>query len=188
MKELVFLLEEPSAKAMIEGILPRIDGLSMPVRFIVFEGKQDLEKQMVRKLRLYKNPEASFIIMRDQDAADCRVVKNNLKQKSVQAGKPGAVVRIACKELESWYLADLAAVEKAYSKHSLSSRQEEKKFRNPDSIVNPSRELKGLVPEYQKIQGSRLIALYLNIENNRSRSFYHLVKTIRDIAQSSPDK
>lgn len=43
MKHLVFLLEEPSAKEMLNGLLPRLlPGLSY--RCIVFEGKQDLEK------------------------------------------------------------------------------------------------------------------------------------------------
>ena len=45
MIELVFLLEEPSAKAMIEGILPQLILESdLVIRYIVFEGKQDLEK------------------------------------------------------------------------------------------------------------------------------------------------
>ena len=47
MIELVFLLEEPSAKAMIEGILRKIIlEANIVVRYIVFEGKQDLEKQI----------------------------------------------------------------------------------------------------------------------------------------------
>ncbi|GEM_PF-3691418 len=36
MKELVFLLEEPSARVMIEGILPKISEPGTAVRYIVF--------------------------------------------------------------------------------------------------------------------------------------------------------
>jgi hypothetical protein len=86
--------------------------------------------------------------------------------------------------LESWYLADLDAVEKAYEKTRLSSRQNDKKFRNPDLLESPSKELKSLVPEYQKINGSRMIAPYLNLENTRSRSFCHLISSIKRIIQS----
>jgi hypothetical protein len=48
MRELVFLLEEPSAAAMLEGILPQIIPADVAPRFITFEGKQDLEKQLAR--------------------------------------------------------------------------------------------------------------------------------------------
>ena len=189
MRELVFLLEEPSAKVMIQGILPNIiteEELNIAIRYIVFEGKQDLEKQIIRKLRLYNNPDAAFIILRDRDSGDCQTIKNKLKQKCVEANKSEAIVRIACSELESWYLADLEAVEKAFNKTNLSSRQNEKKFRNSDDIGSAFQELQKLVPEYQKINGSRAIAPYLNIENTRSRSFYHFISSIKRIIQSYP--
>jgi hypothetical protein len=180
MKELVFLLEERSAKVLIEGILPRLSKSDPYVRYIVFQGKQDLEKSICRKLRGYNNPDATFIVLRDQDDADCKQIKNNLKQKCEQANKPHTIVRIACRELESWYLADLNAVGKAFSKRKLSSQQNEKKFRNPDKLGKPSKELKRLVPEYQKINGSRMIAPWLNLENTKSRSFYHFIRSIEN--------
>jgi hypothetical protein len=95
MKELVFLLEEPSAKAMIEGILPNIIlEANINVRYIVFEGKQDLEKQITRKLQGYNNPNAIFIILRDQDSGDCKVIKTKLQQKCQEANKFPTIVRI----------------------------------------------------------------------------------------------
>jgi len=99
MRELVFLLEEESARVMIEGILPKLLKPGIAPRYIVFEGKQDLEKSMLRKLRSYNNPDATFIILRDQDSADCRVVKDKLKQKCTEANKPNAIVRVVCREL-----------------------------------------------------------------------------------------
>jgi Domain of unknown function (DUF4276) len=184
MRELVFLLEEASAKVMIAGILPNISKSGIAVRYIVFEGKQDLEKQITRKLRGYNNPGATFIILRDQDSADCNEVKTSLTQKCTEANKPHTIVRIACHELESWYLADLAAVGKAFGQSKLSSRQNEKRFRTPDRLENPSKELKLLVPEYQKINGSRMIAPYLNVENIRSRSFYHFIRSIKMVMEA----
>ncbi|WP_413173477.1 DUF4276 family protein [Anabaena azotica] len=184
MIELVFLLEEPSAKAMIEGILPHIIlEADIVVRYIVFEGKQDLEKQMIRKLRGYNNPNATFIILRDQDSGDCQIIKTELQQKCEAANKFQYIVRIACRELESWYLADLEAVEKAYNKTNLSALQNKNKFRNPDNLESPSKELQSLVPEYQKINGSRMIAPFLNLENTRSLSFYYFISAIKKIIQ-----
>ena len=183
MKELVFLLEEPSAKALIEGIISRINESIIPVRYIVFEGKQDMESQIERKLRAYLNPKAVFLVMRDQDMADCVDLKNKLQKKCVNAGKPEAIIRIACRELESWYLADLEAVGQAFNRKELSNRQAESCFRTTDTIVRPSFELSKLVPEYQKIQGSRMIASYIDLNNNRSKSFSHFIKSIRRILE-----
>ena len=42
MKEIVFLLEEASARAMLETLLPRMLADGIRFRCIVFEGKQDL--------------------------------------------------------------------------------------------------------------------------------------------------
>ena len=122
-------------------------------------------------------------MLRDQDSGDCQVIKTNLQQKCEAANKFQAIVRIACRELESWYLADLEAVEKAYNKTNLLSQQHKNKFRNPDTLESPSKELKSLIPEYQKINGSRMIAPYLNLENTRSRSFYHFVNSIKKVIQ-----
>ena len=65
MKTLVFCLEEPSAKAMLEGVLPRMLPGSLAVKFIIFKGKQDLEKQLVKRLRGWRAPDTQFVVMRD---------------------------------------------------------------------------------------------------------------------------
>lgn len=49
MKELVFLLEEASAKALLSTLLPRLLNAEIKFRLIPFEGKQDLEKQLVKR-------------------------------------------------------------------------------------------------------------------------------------------
>ena len=88
MKELVFLLEEESAKAMLLGLLPRVLDPQVQPRLMVFEGKQDLEKQMVKRMRGYVNPHARFIVLRDQDSTpDCKVVKAKLLELCAQAGR-----------------------------------------------------------------------------------------------------
>lgn len=177
MKELVFFLEEDSAKYLLQALMPRLVPQEVPIRYIVFEGKQDLERQLERKLRGYQNPDARFIVLRDKDSADCITVKAGLKAICTRAGKPDAIVRIACHEIESWYLADLAATGLAYSK-SLSQLQSQQKYRNPDQLGNPVQELRRIVPEYQKIDGARRIEVYMDIQNQRSQSFYHLTKSI----------
>lgn len=184
MNELVFLLEEASARAMLEGLLPRLplpEGTT--VRYLVFEGKSDLEKQLVRKMKGYCNPEARFIVLRDQDSApDCIDIKRKIISLCAEAGKPDTLVRIACRELESFYLADLAAVENGLGLSGLARLQVKQKFRAPDYLSSPSGELKNLTKgRYQKVCGSRAIGRWLDPHNTRSNSFRNFVTGIRRI-------
>lgn len=184
MSELVFMLEEASARAMLEGLLPKVLPAGIVPRYVVFEGKQDLEKQLVRKIRGYRNPNARFVVMRDQDSnPDCKAVKGKLSELCRQAGKPTALVRIACRELESFYLGDLAAVERGLDITGLVRHQTNKLFRDPDRIGAPSKELKALTKGlYQKVGSSRDIGPHLDLDNTRSASFHNLVAGIRRVS------
>ena len=183
MTELVFFLEEHSAKEMLKGVLPRILSNEFTLRYVVFEGKQDLEKRMPIKLRAWQKPDAKFVVMRDQDSGDCQTIKEGLFQKCAGAGKPDCLIRIACHELESFYLGDLAAVGKALGPANLGSKQGKTKYRDPDHLANPAQELKMLAKAYQKISGSRAIGAVLSIEANRSTSFNALIAGVRRIAK-----
>jgi len=179
MSEIVFFLEEASAEALLQTLLPRLLPPESTFRCVVFEGKQDLERQLVRRLRGYRAPRARFMVLRDQDSADCETVKLALQKKCEEAGRPEAVVRIACRELESWYLADLAGVERALDEKGLRQLQTKRRYQMPDALPSPSRILAKLSPSYQKISGSRAIGPCLELENSRSRSFSHFIAAIR---------
>lgn len=186
MKELVFLLEEASAKAMLDGVLPRMLDALIQTRLIVFEGKQDLEKQMVRRMRGYANPRARFIVMRDQDSTpDCKIVKAKLLGLCELADKKSvSLVRLACHELESFYVADLRAVEVALKIPGLARHQNKARFRKSDQLLSPSLEMSKLTNNaYQKVSGSRQIGPHLEIENDRSDSFRNLIAGIRRLEQ-----
>jgi len=182
MRELVFLLEESSSKAMLETLLPRMLDKSITVRCVPFEGKQDLEKQLTRRIRAYQNQRARFIVLRDQDShPDCTAVKQLLLDLCQASGKAEkCLVRIACRELEAFYLADLLAVERGLALKGLAVQQQGRKFRSPDTLGSPSAELKTLTKRgYEKVAGSRAIGQYLDLENRRSPSFRHLIAAIR---------
>lgn len=182
MNELVFLLEEPSAKAMLESLLPRMLHSGIKYRLIPFEGKQDLEKQLVRKIRAYQNQRTRFIILRDQDShPDCMQLKHRLLDLCAQTTRSEhCLVRLACTELETFYLADLQAVEDALDITGLARQQQSKKYRRPDELGNPSHELKALTRNrYEKITGSRAIGQHLRLDNDRSPSFRNLLTAIR---------
>ena len=171
MTQLVFCLEEPSAREMLKGLLPKLLPEGFEVLYLVFEGKRDLERRLPRRLRAWQRPDARFIVLLDKDSADCVAVKQRLAQLCKSAGRGDTLVRIACHELESWYLGDLAAVARAIGPAWIARQQGRRKFRDPDNLANPYQELKRLAHEYQKVSGSRVIGPHLSIENNRSTSF-----------------
>ena len=80
MTTMVFLLEEPSAQAMLEGILPHLLPTDVIPRFLIFEGKQDLEKRLERRVHGWRAPGACFVVIRDKDRGDCRIIKQELCQ------------------------------------------------------------------------------------------------------------
>jgi hypothetical protein len=179
MKTMVFFLEGPSEKEMLLGLLPKLLPADMDVRYLVFRGKQDLEKNLVRRLRGWQLPDSVFVILRDQDAGDCHHVKAGLVEKCTESGKSAWLVRVACREMESFFLGDLAAVEQGLGMDKLRKKQQTRKFRNPDTLANPAAELMKLTGNrYDKLSGSRAIGPYLDVENNRSHSFNVLVHGI----------
>ena len=181
MKRLVFLLEEKSAEELLKGILPKILPTDISTSYVTFEGKSDLEKNVERKIRCWCQPDSYFVVMRDQDSGDCRQIKTRLLRKCANAGRSDALIRIACHELESFYLGDLAAIETAYGLRLPSQRS--RKYRTPDSLENAANELKRITKnEYQKIDGSRRISEHMKLDgSNRSTSFNMLISGIKRI-------
>lgn len=189
MKTLVVLTEEPSAKELLEGLLPRMLPEGIGFRVIPFEGKQDLERQLVKKIRNWLQPDTAFLVLRDQDSGDCLEIKKNLQALCREAGQPDAVIRIVCRELESWYLGDLEAVGIALAMKGIARQSSVSKYRNPDRLNNAADELNRLTQgRYSKINGSRRLGPVLKLDgSNRSVSFGHFCHAVRRLAQPQPD-
>ncbi|AYQ56287.1 hypothetical protein MS2017_0548 [Bathymodiolus thermophilus thioautotrophic gill symbiont] len=185
---LVCFTEERSAKKMLEIVLPKILPDNFSFLVISFEGKSDLDKQIEKKLKNYQRPDTVFLILRDQDAAVCTNVKQQLLNKVRNSGKAKvSLVRIACHELENFYLGDLSAIEQAFNK-TLASSQASKKFRDVDKLTNAKQILKRITnKKYQPISGSKAITPYLKLNNsNTSVSFNMLLLGIKDLCQRVP--
>ncbi|WRH68160.1 MAG: DUF4276 family protein [Planktothrix sp. GU0601_MAG3] len=185
--DLIFLLEEPSIKNVLEEILPKI----IPEQSficIAHQGKQDLAKSIPIKIRAFNNisPHTQFIIVHDQDSHDCQKLKAELLQICQTAGQNKPMIRIICHELESWFLGDLVAVETAYDlkPNTLSKHQNNRKYRNPDQLNSAKQELKNLVPEYYPATHSKKIAPYLSLTDNKSKSFTVFIQGIQNIIRN----
>lgn len=183
---LVFLLEEPSMKNLLEGLLPRLfPGWESGVHFLCVphQGKSDLDLSIPRKLSAWRIPGDRFVIVRDNDNAACRQVKARLLSLCAQSGRPETLVRLVCQELEGWYLGDLAALAMAYGEARLDTPALRKRFRTPDEWQKPSVELERLIPTFQKGSGARLMGHWLGQEqSNRSRSYQVFLEGVTRLA------
>jgi Domain of unknown function (DUF4276) len=186
--DLIFLLEEPSIENVLTVILPKIVPDKISFKCIPHQGKQDLAKSIPTKIKVYKefSPDTKFIIVHDQDSHDCRMLKSKLLEICQDAGQPNVMIRIICHELESWFLGDLAAVEIAYnlSSNTLSRKQSNSKYRNPDRLNSAKQELKSLVDEYYPGTHSKKIAPHLSLTNNKSQSFQVFIQGVRELLRS----
>ena len=171
MTELVVLTEEPSACDLLEGLLPRLlpDGWSY--RCFPYQGKQDLERRGPILVRAWQKPDAIFVVLRDQDSGDCRVVKQHLQNIFQVRGRRSPLVRIACRELEAWIAGDLQSFADEFDAAAARRAAGKAKFRDPDALGAPVAELRRFVPAYQKRDGARRMGLRLDPASNQSRSF-----------------
>jgi len=187
MSHIVFLLEERSMKVLLEGLIPRLFP-GLPFSCIPHEGKQDLEQSVPRKLRAWRTPGVHFVVLRDNDSDDCFKLKQRLADLCAEGGRDDTLVRIACQELEAWYIGEPDALADAFGNESLRRIGGKALYRDPDSVVRPSAEIAKLVPEFQKVAGARRMAPHISRERNRSRSFHAFIsgleRMIGDCSQS----
>ncbi|PWK23354.1 uncharacterized protein DUF4276 [Arcicella aurantiaca] len=178
-----FLLEESSMENLLKIILPKIlpEGFELDINCFLrpHSGKSDLHKSIPKKIRAFSNfnEKVKIIIVQDQDSNDCKLLKKKIVELCSENGDCPVLVRIACRELEAWYLGDMDAIEKVYPKFKAKSHRNLAKFRNPD-ICNPYNELVKIIKDFQKGKASREIPEYMNIDNNTSESFNQFVKGV----------
>ncbi len=186
MTTLVFLLEEPSAKDLLEGLLPELlPDAEIAVKYLVFEGKRDLESKMARRLKGWRAPNTRFVVLRDQDAGDCMKVKAKLQELAHEGGRPNALIRVACRELESWILGDWEAVAEAFDQPTLLRQKGKARYRIPDELSNPVDELRKFIPDYRKRDGARRLGKLLRPERNASRSFQVFCQGVRKVCETA---
>lgn len=179
---IVILAEEESMKKTLEVLVERYfphltNGLSW--FSFGFQGSPDLEKNIRKKMENWHYGDPFFIILRDQDGAECLAVKEKLHDLAKAGGKPFRI-RIVCMELESWLLGELEAVETAYPSSKANSFRQTKKFRNPDLLVNASQELEKLVGVRGKVERAGAIAQHFQPERCTSNSFEFFWRTMEE--------
>lgn len=180
--KLVFLLEEESMRNALQGVLPRLLP-GVECQLIQHNGLGELKQSIPIKLGHWNEPDVRFVVVMDQERhPDCKVVKAELVDLCAKAKRPETLVRIVCRALESWFLADLAAVEAGLGAKNLAKHQASRDCKNPDRVIAPSEVLKKLAPSYYKRSGARAIGPHLDLDNSRSPSFRAFVDGVRRLA------
>jgi hypothetical protein len=184
MARIEILTEEPSMSEVLAIILPKILSnqwiLGENYFIRAHEGKSDLQKSIPRKIKAFSNyhEPVGVIILHDQDAYDCKDLKAKLLDICNKNGDCPTLIRIVCRELESWYLGDMSAIKQAYPKFKIDQYRFKAKFRKPDEL-NAVDEIKKVLPEFQKVASAKAISPYLDIKDqNKSESFIHFVSEI----------
>ena len=177
---LVFLLEEESTKYLLDILLPQILPKGVYHRTIPHNGKSSLRLSIKNKLKAWNTPDTRFVIVQDQDSNDCVLLKSEIEELCKES-EHHPLIRIACHEMESWYFGDLKAVSQAYEK-DFTYLSRKSKYRDPDAIPHPKKELRKLIPEHEQIAGAKRIGPFMDINHNTSHSFNVLIKGIREIA------
>lgn len=180
-------------KHLLEGLLPRLLPGEVSWILVAHEGKTDLQQSIPRKLRAFREPGVRFVVVQDQDRNDCKALKQRLLDLCAGAGRPDTLVRIACCELEAWYLGDLAAVDAVFGTH-LAQQRNRAKWRDPDRLSSPAdlleKTLATLGHSFGKTRTARALGPLLDLENDTSASFAAFVSGVRrlvDQAAASPE-
>ncbi len=148
-------------------------------RLIPHEGRSDLARSIPRKVRGMAGVASAFIIVHDQHSTgDCRKLKRDLASKAPHSENE-IVVRIVCRELESWLLGDLEGLGEALQMPGLNDRSRKRKFRHPDNLVNAAEELRKLAPHYSKTAGARSVGKSFDPTRCCSPSFNVFFRTVQ---------
>lgn len=195
-----FLLEERSAEEALKCILPKILSGNVSYRLHVFGGKDNLLKELPKRLKGYRRwipDDWRIIVLIDEDRKDCLQMKEKLEKAAREAGlrtkssttSEGnfqVVNRLAVEELEAWFFGDIEALRKAYPKVS-KTLQYQARYRNPDAVPGGTYEaLERLLVRARyytgklpKVTVARNIARYMEPSRNRSKSFRVFVEGLK---------
>ncbi len=183
MSRVVFLVEEQSMAEFLCVWLVRQHS-NLQFLCVPHEGKRDLLQSIPRKLRAWREPGTRFVVIIDNDNRNCEELKMEILASCRESGRDDALIRIACQELEAWYLGDAEALAAAFGEPKLLERLRRSRFRNPDALQKPSDELARLVPAFQKVSGARAVAAHMDRARNRSPSFKVFASGIDRIAKA----
>lgn len=174
-------VEELSAKAALDILVPRIVGGEHTYTVHNFRGKQELLQEVPKRLRAYARwipADWRIAVLVDEDRQDCHELKAKLMKAAHDAELAERVLsRIVIEELEAWFFGDFEALRAVYPKlpATIPSRA---RFRDPDAIAGGTWEMLDQVLRKAGYRGglvktdtAKKVAAQMDPDRNRSRSF-----------------
>lgn len=183
------LTEEISMDYFLRGLLPRIlpNDYSLDENCFIrpHEGRSDLMKSIPRKVQAYQKYgyPVKVLIIHDQDSNDCITLKKSLENLCSKAPSIPAIVRIACHELENWYLGDIETLVNLYPEIRSKNIKKKRKFKNPDSVYG-AYEIGQLSKNFSKTSAARSMGETINIDSNSSPSFKQFIVGISKLIRA----
>lgn len=177
----VIFTEEPSMELVLRALIARHFPEAvefMDWMILSHSGKSHLEKQFPGQMQRWKWGRPVFVILRDNDGADCIELKNRLHDLAAASGH-AFKIRIVCQELEGWLIGDSVAVAAAYPRCKFSNSTA--KYRDPDRLTNASDEITQLTGDRTKRDRAARIAAHLDPARNCSRSFQVFFATLQEL-------
>ena len=184
------MVEEKSVEPVIQSVANKILNLEKGdwYQIKIHQGKQDLQNAIPKVLpSLSKIPGTTIIILQDQDQNDCIQLKQKLNELVLRSKiKVPYKIRIACRQLENWFLGDLKAINNAYPNFNVNT----KISNDVDAIQNADLELLKIIPDFRnhnhlpKLLIAKNISPYLSLSRNKNKSFLNFVSAIKTLIET----
>jgi hypothetical protein len=188
---IIFLVEDYSMRQFLQGILPRLGFQDHTFEIKHHRGKEDLISHLPQIIPSLSKRAQQIIVLIDQDKQDCIKLKKKIEEKMAWCACDYKI-RIACYELEAWFLGDMEAIAQCSPKFKARFFQGKEKYRDVDRIDKPSRVIEEIVPDWKaeyasKPQFAKTIADFVSLAKlpyaNRSHSFHVFLDTLRTFEQ-----
>jgi len=186
---IIFLVEDYSMRKFLEGILPRLGFTTDTFEIKHHNGKEDLLGKLDQVIPSLSKRAKHLVVLIDQDRQDCIQLKRKLKEKMAWCACD-YTLRIACYELESWFLGDLEAITQCSERFRLKHFQNKQKYQQTDEIIKPSTDLEIIVPDWKTLYSSKpkfatKISQFIALEpeKNHSHSFTIFLKTLHELCK-----
>lgn len=203
-EHVVVIVEEPSARGMLEVLLPKLlSTLSYQIIQVPFKGKPMTRlTDRLRGFAPWIPPSWRIVVLVDRDDEDCHQLKAHLEEAAKTAGLTTRSMaprdqwivanRVISEELEAWFLGDLPALQAAFPGLP-GSLGHQARFRDPDAVTGGTWEALEKVLQraghfrggLRKIEAARAVARHMDPDRNRSRSFQVFRDTMRELAAAA---
>jgi len=179
MNDIVVFAEEPSGAIVARALAHKLD-LGERVLVVEQQGWGDLQTSFPRKMAHWGG-EPRFIVMRDNDNADCRRLKKTLEAMIPRRVANRVKIRLVLQELESWYIGDPQALLEAglIGDKDAASWSKRSIFRNPDAIIHAKRKFLKATGMRGQLELANLLGSRLEITRNLSSSFKAFVGALK---------